>query len=968
MKFAHTTPFAIRFRNISSMLLALFLLAACVHVFSVSASEQDQTRLRAAQLLKEARASLEKPPPLSDEEAQQCLAKLEEALRLWQLLDDRLMIGDTLLDTGLLHSRRFDYAKAMEFYEHSLPLFPATDEGNASKAIALNNIAGIHQRLGETLKALQVYQRSLELKKPGRSRSITVDNIGGVYHRLGEYQLALDHHQQALASFRELGLRRDEAVAVNNVASVLGFIGDLNSAREYLLQALALIRQVGDKEEEATNLYNLSFCFFKMGEYRQTLDYANLSLNLSREIKDRFTEADSITLLCKARLALGETEIALNECQRALPMHQANRDRLSEAMTQSALGEIYEHNNDSAKAVEARTAALTIYRASGDANSQMEMLRALGQLAANSGDLAAARRHLDQALQLSESLRAKVGSHQLRSTYMAGLQRVYETYVDLLMQLHRQEPGKGHEKTALQFSERARARGLLDLLAESRAQIRQGADAALLKKERELLQLLNDKDSAWKRLRANPRTKAQADALAAEVRELTTQLEVIEAQVRASSPRFAELTQPQTTSVEDIQTRLLDDDTVLLEFALGKRQSWLWAVTAKETLAFQLPARREIETSARKVYELLTARHPVKGETDTARQSRISAASAAFPAEAAALSRTLFSAVASKFDQQWKGKRLLIVAGGALEYLPFAALPSPSANEYQPLIANHEIVNLPSASALAALRRETANRKPATKTLAVFADPVFDPNDPRVMLAAKKTGKPGKNDLAVNVRSAGEAAAPVNTDLLRSLGEFNRGELARLPFSREEADKIAQLAPRASLLKATDFQASRSAVASGELSRYRILHFATHGLLNGEHPKLSGLVFSMVDENGKAVDGFLRSHELFNMQLPADLVVLSACQTALGKEFKGEGLVGITRGFMYAGAERVVASLWQVDDLATSELMERFYRGMLKDSQRPAAALRSAQLEMMKQRRWASPYFWAAFVLQGEWR
>ncbi len=965
MKFAHTTHFTTALRRFNLPLLAFLVLSASLQLFSASASEQDQTRLRATQLSKEARALLEKAPPLSDEDARQCLAKLEEALQLWQSLDDRMMIGDTLLDTGLLHIKRFDFTTALEFFERSLPFFPPTDEGNASKATALNNIANVHQRLGETPMALHFYRQSLELKKPGRSRSITVDNIGGVYHRLGEHQLALDHHQQALTTFRELGLRRDEAVAINNVAAVLGSLGDLHSARDYLLQALTLIRQVGDKEEEATYLYNLGFASFQMGEHRQSLDYAGQSLKLSREIKDRFTEADSITLLCKAHLALGETETAIEECQRALPLHQTNRDRLSEALTQSALGEIHELTNNPAKAVEARTAALAIYRANGNASSEMDMLRALGQLAVNAGELATARRHLDQALQLSESLRAKVGSHQLRSTYMAGLQRVYETYVDLLMRLREQEPGKGHEKAALQFAERARARGLLDLLAESRAQIRQGADAALLQKERDLLQRLNDKDSAWKRLRANPRTKTQADALATEVRELTTQLELIEAQVRASSPRFAELTQSQPISIEDIQTRLLDDDTVLLEFSLGKKRSWLWAVTTKETFALQLPSRREIETSARKIYELLTARQPVKGEADAVRQARIVAANAAFPAETAKLSQTLFSGVAAKFDREWKGKRLLIVAGGALEYLPFAALPLPSAKDYQPLIANHEIVNLPSASALAAIRRETAERKPATKTLAVFADPVFEANDPRALAAAKKTAK---NNLAVNVRSANETAEPINTDLLRSLGEFNRGELARLPFSREEADKIAQLVPRASLLKATDFQASRSGISSGELSRYRILHFATHGLLNGEHPKLSGLVFSMVDEQGKAVDGFLRSHELFNLQLPADLVVLSACQTALGKEFKGEGLVGMTRGFMYAGAERVVSSLWQVDDLATSELMERFYRGMLKDGQRPAAALRNAQLELMKQRRWASPYFWAAFVLQGEWR
>jgi CHAT domain-containing protein len=187
-------------------------------------------------------------------------------------------------------------------------------------------------------------------------------------------------------------------------------------------------------------------------------------------------------------------------------------------------------------------------------------------------------------------------------------------------------------------------------------------------------------------------------------------------------------------------------------------------------------------------------------------------------------------------------------------------------------------------------------------------------------------------------------------------------------FSNEEAEFITTLAPRGSTLKATGFEANRQLAASGELGRYRIVHFATHGLINSEHPELSGLVLSLVDENGKPQDGFLRMHEIFNLRLPADLVVLSACQTALGREIKGEGLIGLPRGFMYAGAERVVASLWQVDDQATAHLMQYFYRGMLKENLRPAAALRAAQLRMSRSSRWSSAYYWAGFVIQGEWR
>jgi CHAT domain-containing protein len=663
---------------------------------------------------------------------------------------------------------------------------------------------------------------------------------------------------------------------------------------------------------------------------------------------------------------MGDFDKALDACNSALPMHQNSGDRPSEASALSALGYTFEQMRDTQKSIQSREAALALYRQVSDAAGELLTLHALGQLALENGDLASARARLERAIEMTESLRVKVGSHQLRSSYMAGLQRVYETYVDLLMQMHNSEPGKGYEQTALQFSERARARSLLDLLAEARLQIRQGADAAAMEKERGLLERLNAKDAAWKRLRNDARTKSQAESIANEINDLMTQLQLVEGQIRSSSPRYAELTQPQLLTHTEIQRQLLDEDTVLLEFGLGRKQSWLWAVTPTATLTRQLPPRREIEAAARRVCELLTARQPKRGESETDWRSRAAAADAELPREARALSSMLLGPISAKLRQEWKDKRLLIVAGGALEYVPFSALPAPTEESIaEPLISSHEVVNLPSASVLSAIRRETVGRKPASGTVAVIADPVFDETDPRVLLAKKK--KHDNSDLRIHTRSAGTVEA-TESDLTRSVRSIDRENLSRLPFSREEAEAIASFVPKGSLLKATDFRANRPTATGGELSNYRIVHLATHGLLNSERPELSGLVLSLVDESGKRQDVFLRMHEIYNLRLPADVVVLSACQTGLGKEIKGEGLVGLTRGFMYAGAQRVVASLWQVDDLATAELMKRFYRGMLKDGMRPAAALRAAQLDLAKEKRWSSPYFWAAFLLQGEWK
>jgi CHAT domain-containing protein len=343
--------------------------------------------------------------------------------------------------------------------------------------------------------------------------------------------------------------------------------------------------------------------------------------------------------------------------------------------------------------------------------------------------------------------------------------------------------------------------------------------------------------------------------------------------------------------------------------------------------------------------------------------------------------------------EQLKGKRLVIISDGVLQYVPFGALPVPferrkdeggrmkaeaensrasssfilhPSSFQRPLIVEHEIVNLPSASTLAVLRREMAGRKSAAKTVAVLADPVFQREDERVrrIKARKKADELSLNSSGLRI---------LEPEVERSAWESDVADagrpIPRLPFTRREAEAILALVPDGEGMKALDFAASRAMATSAELGRYRMVHLATHGLLNSRHPELSGIVLSLVDERGRPQDGFLRLHEIYNLNLSADLVVLSACQTALGKEIKGEGLVGLTRGFMYAGASRVVASLWKVDDRATAELMKRFYQGMLgEDRLRPAAALRAAQVAMWKENRWKEPYYWAAFVLQGEWK
>jgi CHAT domain-containing protein len=313
---------------------------------------------------------------------------------------------------------------------------------------------------------------------------------------------------------------------------------------------------------------------------------------------------------------------------------------------------------------------------------------------------------------------------------------------------------------------------------------------------------------------------------------------------------------------------------------------------------------------------------------------------------------------------------LLIVGDGALLYVPFAALPIPTAGQESAgtMVERYEIINLPSASVLSVLHNEEENRTRPPKRVAVVADPVFEKSDPRVGLSAGNL-----RPLSVQSEGNDPSRGFSSGRLLRSMTDIGGQtdgvvHLHRLPYTRQEAEAIFSVTPAGQGTKALDFRASRAIATSPELAQHKVVHFATHGLIDSKNPQLSGLVFSLVDKKGRPQEGFLELQDIYNLDLPVELVVLSACETGLGKEIDGEGLVGLTRGFMYAGASRVIASLWKVSDVATARLMAYLYQSMQQKGMAPAAALRSAQIQMLKQKRWTPPYYWAAFQIHGEWR
>ncbi|HEU4832988.1 MAG TPA: CHAT domain-containing tetratricopeptide repeat protein, partial [Pyrinomonadaceae bacterium] len=880
------------------------------------------------------------------ESRRKAIEKYGEALRLMREAGDRRGEAMTLTNMGNVYNALSQPQKALEYINQALTVWRAIGDRHL-EAITLLINGTTYYALGEPQKALESYSLALPVMRAvgdQTGEALTFTQIGGVYRLVGEPQKALDHFAQGLVLYRAVGDRRNEASVLNNMGTVYNLLGDPEKAFFYLQQVPSLARAAGDRGLEAVTLINMGHVYNLLEKPQQALEHLNQALTLTRDNGDRRLEAAALTHTGTAYSLLGiqNQDKAVEYLERALQLRIAVSDRQGEAITLNHFGRAFDRWNQPQKAFEYYDRALPIWRAVGDRNGEVAALYGMARAESDRDHLLPASQRTEAALAIINTLRTKVNSRYLRASYFASVQDLYKLHIDLLMRLHRLQPANGFDIAALKTYEQARARSLIDMLAEASADIRQGVDPELLARERSLQQTLNLEAERQMRLFGGQHTEEAASAKRRKIEELLTQLLAIEAELKAHSPRYAALTQPAPLGLAEIQSAVTDDDTLLLEYSLGEKRSYLWAVTANSFSSHELPPRAVIEAAARRCYELLTARNKyVKFETAVEKRERVRQADAEYPKAATALSDMLLGPVAAQLGR----KRLLVVPDGALEYVPFAALAVPRQASFVPLMVKYEVTSIPSASTLAVLRQELHGRTPAEKVVAVFADPVFDKSDERV------TGN-------LSRAAGGHHGAPAVDEL---------PALPRLPYTRQEAEAILALAPATGRKAALGFEANRSAAMSDELSKYRIIHFATHSFLDSMHPELSGIALSMLDRQAKPQNGFLRAHEIFNLRLGAELVVLSGCRTGLGKEVKGEGLYGMTRGFMYAGSKRVLVSLWDVQDQATARLMSDFYRGLLGPKRsNTAAALRAAQIAIWREGRWQAPYYWAGFVLQGE--
>lgn len=992
-----------------------FKLITILFCLALSAPAQVTTDVRemARQL---AAAANDKAPTL--QERQDALQKLEEAARLFLSVDEKVEAARVLNRAGRLHLLLSSPPNAIATHTKALALLnqapsveteidnlngiaaaymltqdrsPVADTLN--RALVLSEQSGYTRGQAEALltfssnqnydnhaRALETGQRALALwqslgDKEGLARS---------YEQLGLYHMAQNtlaestqNYEQSLQHWRDLNNSPGQAGVLIN----LGFIelrkGEWQSSISRFIQAQSLIDEKAEPEkmgqiasgmaevynehglpEDGLTHYERALNYYRQSQNSHLIWYGTWGIGWTYYLLQRYPEAlnyleQSLTLvesngpqaalgheyIGMVRMETGEYPAALQALEFALAIYIQAGNPMEAARVQGLIGQVFEQQGQFAQARQNYLKALATFTRISDSLNEATINHLLGRLNLSTGNYKEAEDYLLRSIALTEKINRISSSRDLNTAFHGSFYDRYKTYIECLMRKHQMAPNSALLVRAFEMSETARARSLAEFLRTTHTNFAPGVDPDLAQREKSLRQAVWQKVEYRSQLLSNPQKHMEElKTVNAELSRLETEYGQLATVINERFPAYRQITQPVSWDLRRIQQEVIkDDQTLLLEFSLGATKSYAWAVTRNGIKVYELPKQEAITEAVKRVTELLALPPVADTENRLAQASR-------------ELSQMILSPLAAELNKQ----TLIVVADGALNYVPFQILPVPSSDE--PLVVRYDIVNAPSASILGDLREEAGRRQAATKLLAAFGDPVFHPT-----YVARNIEDSGQGDTTgvTRWRSA-------MRDMELNRDTFDPSVIPPLFYAARELANLRELAGGGGLVL-SDFAATRERLLNTDLTQFAMLHLATHGFLDPKRPEHSGLLLSTVDNQGGQIEGFIGLQDIYELRAPVLMVVLSACQTALGKDVRGEGLVGITRGFMYAGASSVVASLWKVDDGATAELMKLFYSNMLQRGMKPATALREAQNSIRQKPQWRSPYYWGAFTLQGEY-
>ena len=879
---------------------------------------------------------------------------------------------------------------------------------------------------GHADQALVQLRSALDLYTAAKNSSGVAaahNELGDLYMRQGQYSVALDHYQKALDGFLAFEKKDVAAAAVGlgddkfNANLMLAKIGDVNFRLGKLDDARAAYnRMVVQKPEGAAQKVGRRFGGLsaitggiasghvsvaaptggmttlleakkELDQYRVSIAYSSYELGVGRLDYANGDFESAQKHFSNALEAAGSSLAAIASLGQVRRFRAAARTSLGDvALRTGKFKDATKFYNEAKKGAQDDKRLDLMWPAQRGLGRSL-WLQAMQEKDAKKsmGLREQALANYRESLATIETLRAgSLRADESRTTFLSTIKDVFDEAANAnaaMALLSGSTPGAPLSGKALEYAseafrinEQSRARSLLDLLSETDASITEGVPADLLKRKQENLDRQQDIADMLTGVNVSSEELKQKPAeLDAELEKLQTEYEEIENQIRTASPRYASLTSNKPMTLAEVQQNVLDDNTMLVEYSLQPDDSYLFAVSKDAVNLFKLPSRANIEKLAQDLRAQLI---PSKLQRrivgiDVAEANRGLGIATSAPEDAAAFvaaSNALYKVVLEPAASMVGEKRLMVVADGALNYIPFEVLlKSADGGDFASLnylVKTNEIIYAPSASVVGAIKQQRA--KTNSRALLIIADPVFNSNDARAKKAA-----PAAAGTDADVRGLGiqSALADVDGSTPAANGTMEGLPLVRLTGTRVEADQISKLA-KASGGQADvwlDLDASEENLDTRDMTKYRIIHVATHGLLNAERPQFTGVVLSLV--GNKTRDGFVRTDEVFNLHLGSPLVMLSACETGLGKETRGEGVMGLTRAFMYAGAPTVGVSLWSVADKSTADLMTDFYQRLLSTTATNTASgsLRGAQLAMISGKKYSAPFYWAPFVLVGDW-
>lgn len=846
------------------------------------------------------------------------------------------------------------FQKVVECAQQALGL--SEKAGDKPRAVmAMVYLAAAYSYQGEMNEASEVAQRSVSVaREAGDKKALeqALNTAAGVAGGAGRYEEALALFYQCLDIARASGDRVMEYMSLLNIGEAYTRSGEPERAEPPLQESLRLAATLtqtdshgGSRAKKGTemSLLNLGAMELELSRYREALGYYH-RVQESRP-ESSLWAITALEGMAEAYSHLGDPQKASELLKEAIPQAEKAASGVQSARLWSELGENREAlgQRDAALASQYRSLSM-IHANGGDPDFEWQVEGRIGHALRALGKQEDALGHYQKAINGIEGLRSvAINTEEGRAGVLARSRAVYVETADLLADLHR-------DADAFEMAERGRARGFVEMLAATRGGLPDELTPEQAKNESALQsRVVSIQKALWKEgIAPAEERERRAELTAAE-----DDLDAFHVAVRRSNPRYASLHYPETMSASRVQSDLLDHQSVLLEFMLGEKRSLVWVISKDCLKVAVLPPRKDIEERVVEFHKVLTDKSSVLTVQSSAeRIDRLGSA----------LYSTLFAPIRNAVPP---GAHVIVVPDGMLGYLPFEALVTGTrrnvSGEVRPVYAleRYRITYAPSASALTAIEVLNPSRNDWQKSLLAFGDPVVEG---RVLLGSTAT-KP------VFVRGSGSDSvtspeAPHTQTVYQAYAE--RGfSLARLPFTREEVLGIGRLFPIAQRQLYLGNSATEEAMKKEKLDSYRYIHLASHGFIDESAPGRSGILFS-TDSTSKE-DGVLRTDEIMRLKLSADLVTLSACSTGLGKFVNGEGFLGLTRAFFYAGARNVAVSLWNVNDAATAALMRAFY-AHLKRGETKTDALRAAKLSLLagSDPAWRHPYFWGAFVLVGD--